>query len=178
MKKISLIGIICCVLPVVIVAILLSLGSQKGSPVVNSASASVIRNPAPDFNLQTIDGQQFSLAAHKGKPVIIFAMFGGCGQCIPVGQTLNQIYKDYVARGVSVIAVDILKGEPIRTLQQYRDFVKASFPLASYDEAVVRAYQLNTPEITYIIDKKGNIAFVNKKALSYEKYKEQLEKTL
>lgn len=137
-----------------------------------------VNEPAPDFNVQTIDGQQFSLAAHKGKPVIVFAMFGGCGECIPVGQTLTQIKKDYAPKGVEIVAVDILKGEPTSSLEQYRNTIQANFPLVSYDEAVVRAYKLTAPEITYVIDRNGNVAFVNQSALSYEQYKQQVEQVL
>lgn len=177
MKKTLLIGTICCILPIAVIGVFLLLGSQRGTSPVEPTAVNVGR-PAPDFSLKDIDGQQFSLAAHKGKPVIIFAMFGGCGECIPVGQTLAQIQKDYAAQGVSVVAVDILNGEPVSTLQQYRDFAKANFPLISYDAAVVQAYQLSAPEITYVIDRNGNIVFINRNALNYDQYKEQLEKIL
>ncbi len=133
---------------------------------------------APDFSVQTIDGKQFSLANHKGKPIILFAMFGGCGECIPVGQALNQIQKDYAAKGVSVVAIDILNGEPVSTLQQYRDYIKADFPLVSYDQSVVQAYNLTAPEITYIIDKNGNIADINQGALNYQQYKDELDEII
>lgn len=143
-----------------------------------SSTATALSKPAPDFDVKTIDGQQFSLAAHKGKPVIVFAMFGGCGDCIPVGQTLSQIQNDYAAKGVSVVAMDILKGEPVSVLEQYRSDIKASFKLVSYDENVVKAYKLTAPEITYVIDKNGNIANVNQSALNYEQYKQQVEQAL
>lgn len=177
MKKPLLIVTICCVLPIVIVGFILLNRNQKEPSAVNTTSLAV-GSPAPDFTLQTIDGQQFSLAAHKGKPVIIFAMFGGCGECIPVGQTLNQIQKDYAAKGVAVVAIDILNGEPLSTLQQYRDYVKAEFQFVSYDKAVVETYKLTAPEITYVINKNGNIAYINQSGLSYEQYKQQLEKAL
>jgi len=177
MKKYFTIAGICCALPVIVIALLAWRGNQQGLSTTN-LSAIEVGKPAPDFNVQTIDGQQFSLADHKGKPVIIFAMFGGCGECIPVGQILNQIQKDYAARGFTVVAVDILKGEPISTLEQYRDFVQAKFLFVSYNENVVQAYQLTAPEITYVIDKNGNIAYINQKGLSYEQYKQQIEKSL
>lgn len=141
-------------------------------------TAGGVGKPAPDFSVQTIDGQQFSLAAHKGKPVVIFAMFGGCGECIPVGQTLNQIQKDFATQGVTVIAIDILKGEPTSVLEQYRSDTKAAFPLVSYASNVVNNYKLTAPEITYVIDKNGDVAFVNQNALSYDQYKQQVEQAL
>lgn len=154
--------------------------SVKTSRINNSSSSSghQVGRPAPDFNVQTIDGQQFSLAAHKGKPVIMFAMFGGCGDCIPVGQTLNQVQKDFSTQGVTVVAIDILEGEPTSVLEQYRSDTKAAFPLVSYDANVVNTYKLTAPEITYVIDKNGNIAFVNQNALSYNQYKQQVEQAL
>lgn len=140
------------------------------------SGAAALNKPAPKFNLKTIDGQQFSLLAHRGKPVIVFAMFGGCGECIPVGQTLNQVQKDYAAKGLSVIAFDILKDEPTSVLEQYRSYIQASFQFASYDAGVAKAYKLTAPEITYVIDKNGNIAFINRKALSYKQYRQQVER--
>ncbi len=150
------------------------------TPAVSSASAAVLTvgKPAPDFNVQSIDGKPFSLAEHKGKTVIIFGMFGGCGECIPVGQTLNKIEQDYAAKGVSVVAIDILNGEPTSTLQQYGDYINADFPLVSYDASVVHAYNLTAPEITYVIDKNGNIAYINQSALSYQQYKAELDKII
>ena len=150
--------------------------STSNTP-TNSTVASLDK-PAPDFSVQTIDGQQFSLAAHKGKPVIMFAMFGGCGECIPVGQTLNQVQKDFSTQGVTIVAIDILKGEPTSVLEQYRSDAKTSFPLVSYDANVVNNYKLTAPEITYVIDKNGTVAFVNKNALSYDQYKQQVEQAL
>jgi len=174
---------------IIILAIVIAIGgvylalrksqsSSYSSNVTEVSNSLAVGKPAPDFSVQTIDGQQFSLADHKGKPVIIFAMFGGCGECIPVGQTLNQIQTDYASRGVTVVAVDILKGEPTNTLQQYRDYIQAKFPFVSYDENIVQAYRLTAPEITYVIDKNGSIAYINQRGLSYEEYKEQLEKSL
>lgn len=142
------------------------------------SGVAALNKPAPKFNLKTIDGEQFSLVAHRGKPVILFAMFGGCDECIPVGRTLNRIQKDFAAKGLTVIAFDILKGEPTSVLEQYRSYIQASFQFASYDANVAKAYKLTAPEITYVIDKNGNIAFINRKALDYKQYRQQVEKVL
>lgn len=150
---------------------------STSSQLTNGTTA-IVNKPAPDFTVQTIDGQQFSLAAHKGKPVIVFAMFGGCGECIPVGQTLNQVQKDFASQGVTVVAMDILKDEPTSVLEQYRSDAKTSFQLVSYNEKVVNAYKLTAPEITYVIDKNGNVAYVNQNALSYDQYRQQVEQAL
>ena len=174
-KKLVIIGLI---MLVAIGGIYLVLHKPKATSTPSYNSATALGRPAPDFSIQTIDGQQFSLAAHKGKPVIVFAMFGGCGECIPVGKTLNQVQKDFSSQGVTVIAIDILKGEPTSVLEQYRSDTKAVFPLVSYDANVVNTYKLTAPEITYIIDKNGVVANINQNALSYDQYKQQIERAL
>ncbi|MDE1925412.1 MAG: TlpA family protein disulfide reductase [Patescibacteria group bacterium] len=152
---------------------------QKYSTSNSSVAVSLaVGELAPSFTVQSIDGKSFSLAEHKGKPVIIFGMFGGCGECIPTGETLNKIQKDYAAKGVSVLAIDILNGEPLSTLEQYRDYIKADFPLVVYSDSVVRAYNLTAPEITYVIDANGNIADINLSALNYQQYKDELDKII
>ena len=152
--------------------------SATASNTLAKGGVATLNKPAPKFSLKTIDGQQFSLFAHRGKPVIIFAMFGGCGECIPVGQTLNRIQKDFASKGLVVIAVDIVKGEPISVLEQYRSYIQASFQFASYDAGIAKAYKLTAPEITYVIDKNGIVVFINKKGLSYKQYKQQVTKAL
>lgn len=148
------------------------------STLAEKSGVAALNKPAPKFNLKTIDGEQFSLVAHRGKPVILFAMFGGCGECIPVGRTLNRIQKDFATKGLAVIAFDILKGEPTRVLEQYRSYIQASFQFASYDAGVAKIYKLTAPGITYVIDKNGNVAFINRKALGYKQYRQQVEKAL
>lgn len=137
-----------------------------------------LNKPAPKFNLKTIDGQIFSLAAHRGKPVIIFAMFGGCGECVPVGRTLNRIQKEFAAKGLVIVAFDILKGEPTSVLEQYRSYIHAGFQFISYDAGLANAYKLTAPEITYVIDKNGIVVFINRKALSYKLYRQQVKRAL
>lgn len=166
---------------IVAIAVLVVVGivaSTNVTPSTQTSASLAIGKPAPDFTVQSIDGTQFSLAAHRGKPVIVFGMFGGCADCIPVGQTLNQIQKDFAAQGVSVVALDVLNGESTSTLQAYGDYIKADFPLVTYNGSVIKAYNLMAPEITYVIDKNGNIADINSQALTYEQYKEQINKIL
>ncbi len=176
-------------IPIIALVIMVALGGsylvlhkRQSTNTSSSPSTSTSVTPAgklaPDFTLKTLDGQQFSLAAHKGKPVILLGVFGGCGECIPIGKTLAQIQADFAAQGVSVIAVDILKGEPASVLEQYGKTIKANFPLADYNADVVNAYKLDAPEISYVIDKNGNIANMNRKTLSYEEFKKQVEKAL
>ena len=174
-RKLLVIGLI---VVVILGGIYFAVHKPQTTSRTNNLAAAAERRPASDFTVLTIDGQQFSLAAHKDKPVMLFAMFGGCGECIPVGQTLNQIQKDYAAQGLTVVAIDILKGEPTSVLEQYRNDSKVNFPLVSYDEAVVKSYGLTAPEITVIIDKNGNIAYKNQNALSLEQYKQQVERVL
>ncbi len=91
---------------------------------------------------------------------------------------INRIQKDFASKGLVVIAVDIVKGEPISVLEQYRSYIQASFQFASYDAGIAKAYKLTAPEITYVIDKNGIVVFINKKGLSYKQYKQQVTKAL
>ena len=178
-KRMSIVGVATLLLIVgVFIAAHLQQFSAAAVSTLAKSGVAVLNKPAPNFSLRTIDGGQFSLAAHRGKAVIVFAMFGGCGECIPVGQTLNRIQKDFAAKGLAVIAFDILKGEPVSVLEQYRSYIQANFKFVSYDAGLANAYKLTAPEITYVIDKNGNIAFINRKALSYKQYRQQVEKAL
>lgn len=67
----------------------------KPDPVAvdRGAEAAVARlvpgSVAPGFHLTAVDGRRYSSEALKGRPVILFAMFANCADCIPQGQAFD-----------------------------------------------------------------------------------------
>ena len=122
-----------------------------------------VGNLAPEFSLQDVDGNNFSLSDYKGKnPVVIyFYPKAGTPGCTKQACGIRDSFSKFKENEIVVLGISVDSKESIK------DFIKENelnFPLLS-DEAkeVSRAYGvLNNigldSRITFIIDKQGNIA--------------------
>lgn len=62
-------------------------------------------NTAPNITINTITGEQFSIASLKGKPVLITFWATDCPGCIKEIPHLKALHADYAAKGVRIIAI-------------------------------------------------------------------------
>jgi peroxiredoxin len=138
----------------------------------------VIGSSAPDFKLNTIDGDTFWLAAKKGKTVILFGMAGWCGTCIPEGRALTQIRKMYTHKGVEVIGVAFTKGDNENFLKEFREIGTVDIPMALDTDDVASKYQLTHLETTYIINKDGIVVYKDEEFTDFNTYKKELYKII
>lgn len=157
---------------------LISFGSQDNSEALSGTGTSLIGQQAPDFNLNTLDGNRFRLADLKGKTVILFGMAGWCATCIPEGRVLIKIRQEYSDKGVEIIGVAFTKGDNEDFLKEFREVGTVNIPLSLDTDNVASKYQLVRLETTYIINKKGIIVYKDEQYTGYEDYKRELDKII
>jgi cytochrome c biogenesis protein CcmG, thiol:disulfide interchange protein DsbE len=111
--------------------------------------------PAPDFTLSTLAGEEFSLSALRGQPVVLNFWATWCIPCqreLPALRTASQRYQGEVA----IIAVD--QGESAKTVQGYVDKLGLPFTIPlDADTDVGRRYNVYGLPTTYFIDRQGII---------------------
>lgn len=122
-----------------------------------------VGNSAPDFTLQDVYGNNFSLSDYKGKnPVVIyFYPKAGTPGCTKQACGIRDSFSKFKENEIVVLGISVDSKESIR------DFINdqnLNFPLLSDEnKEVSKSYGvLNNigldSRITFIIDKKGNIA--------------------
>lgn len=136
--------------------------------------------PAPDWTLETLDGQTFELADHKGDVVVMFFMASWCSSCILEARALDQLYKDYADQGLTVVAINV---EPEKNAESLAQFRQQSFdaPYAwTFDNEfkVTQLYGVKALDTTFVIDRAGNIAYNDAYPTPYETLKKEVEKWL
>ncbi len=111
---------------------------------------------APDFTLQTIDGQEITLSKLKGKVVLLDFWATWCGPCRESIPHLIQVYKAYREMGFEMIGISLDKGDT----EVVRNFAKSMdipYPIVVATEEVARDYRVTSIPTTFYIDKEGKV---------------------
>ena len=110
-----------CVIVAVLAVVLLAAAAQaKGFFKVG--------DPAPNFTLQTIDGQTISLAQYKGK-VVVLGLFHICEPCLIQGTELQKVHEAFKGRNVQVLGVNSAGNSKEKVLDFLKEFpLKVTYP--------------------------------------------------
>jgi peroxiredoxin len=129
----------------------------------------MIGQPAPLFELKSIDDRNYSLTQLKGKLVLIHFATTWCPFCNAEAPNLDSLYQSYKEKGVQVLIIDVKEGRDLvsKSLKRFN----FSFPvLLDEDGKVAASYapagvlpDLARDEVVLaanlIIDREGKIRF-------------------
>jgi peroxiredoxin len=137
------------------------LSAQNGQPMIGQT--------APSFKLSGLDGKTYSLEQFRGKYVVIHIATTWCPFCNAEAPYLEQLYKDYMQKGIQVFIIDVKESKELVTkLFQKFNF---TFPILLDEDGTISASyapegvlpDLPRDEVplasNLIIDKEGNINF-------------------
>jgi peroxiredoxin len=72
-----------------------------------------IGEPAPDFQLQTLDGNTYRSADHRGQWVVVSFMTTWCPFCNAAAPHFEKLTQEYGRRGVKAVIVDVSESPDI-----------------------------------------------------------------
>jgi peroxiredoxin len=126
--------------------------------------APVVGRRGPDFSLTSLDGEPVSLAALRGRPVVLNFFATWCVPCryeLPAFQAMAQRHAE---RGLAVLLVD-LQEDPA-DVGQFLESLNVELP-AAVDETghVTKAYRVRGLPSTFFVDREGVIRAVQLGAL-------------
>jgi peroxiredoxin len=114
-----------------------------------------IGNLAPDFTLQTIDGQSVTLSDFRGKMVMLVFWVMECKECIYELPHIQAIFDEKTSDSLVVITVNVANN--MTDVEEFVDTNKYTFPvLLDLDAEVCIDYRHGAPT-TFFINSKGII---------------------
>lgn len=121
----------------------------RGAPPLASGSA-------PNFSLTTFDGETYTLAELKGKPVVINFWASWCLPCRDEAPALQRAWETYRERGLIVLGVDYVDTEA--DAKKFIAQFKQTYPNgADLGTRISQAFRISGVPETYFIDREGKL---------------------
>jgi cytochrome c biogenesis protein CcmG, thiol:disulfide interchange protein DsbE len=138
----------------------------------------LIDRPAAAFALTSYAGEPMSLAAHRGKVVVVNFWASWCyPACYEEAPVLERNWRAYRERGVVVLGVDI-QDKPDAAKKFISDF-SLSFPNALDPSGKVSVdYGVYGVPETFFIDRRGRIRAKHVGAVTDETFRREVERLL
>ncbi len=113
-------------------------------------------HPAPEFTLQTLDGDALSLSDLQGKAVVLNFWATWCPPCRAEMPELQAAYEEYSPGGLVVLGVN--QGEDQAAVKAYLEELNLTFPVVLDTQfEASEIYQVNSLPTTFFIDRDGVI---------------------
>jgi peroxiredoxin len=117
-----------------------------------------IGNIAPDFTLQTTNGQSITLSKFRGKTVLLNFWVSSCAACVDEMPYFQAVFDEQTNEELAIVAINC--GESSQTVQSTVDSLRLTIPmLLDPDGKVCADYKRGAPT-TFIIDGNGIITAI------------------
>ena len=142
------------------IALLLALLCLCPTALAKEIIVPVVGGEAPDFEIQTIDGETFTLSKQRGKAVLINIWATWCGPCVSEMPDLDRLAQDYADQ---LVVIGVNCGETEKEIIDFVDQNGYGFLFAADPEYEVSGLLYPTDMIPYtiVVDPYGVISVLH-----------------
>lgn len=94
-----------------------------------SSDAELVGQPAPDFTLPTLNGDEISLSDFRGQPVLINFWASWCEPCRIEMPILINAYQRYSADGLVILGLNVTEEDTIEGASSFVDEFAVPYPI-------------------------------------------------
>jgi len=119
------------------------------------------RNPMPALRVNLLNGESWSLAAHRGQVVAINYWASWCGPCWQETPMLIKINREFSPQGFAIIGISVDERNSNETplgVRHFVDVLRVPYPIALIAPMSQVSYSMEGLPTTILIDREGRIA--------------------
>lgn len=139
-------------LEVIIIVLLLMLFSWYQ----NRGTLAAGGKQAPNFELQSLNGETYQLSEFKGKKVLVYFFAPWCSVCHMSADNLNDLRKARTDNELEILVVG-LSWQSKHELQQFADELELTMPVLMGTEKQMSDYQIKGFPTYFVIDEDGKV---------------------
>jgi thiol-disulfide isomerase/thioredoxin len=116
----------------------------------------LIGKPAPELEVNDLQGEPLALAAFKGKTVLLDFWATWCPPCRADGPALDKLYKKYGQQELIILGISVSEDRAI--VEKFLGEHPHAFPVVlTTENEMPRPYQIRVFPTYIVIDKEGNV---------------------
>jgi peroxiredoxin len=133
-----------------------------GAPLAPRPNVPQVGQPAPDFDLETLEGGRARLATYRGHPVLVNFWASWCKPCRDEMPKIALAYRTLHNAGFEVLAINLTDQERKKDIRRFTDEFQLPFPVALDTRGKVRRrYGLISLPTTVFVDSGGIVRAVH-----------------
>lgn len=145
----------------------------SGSDLDDLATSPQVGALAPNFRLQTLDGDEMLLSDLRGRPVFINFWATWCFFCISEMPAIQKLATEY---GDDAVILGVNVAEPVEDAQTFATNFEITYPLLlDSDREVTEAYQVRSMPTSVFVDASGVIQAFGFGAMFPDQIRENLD---
>ena len=143
----------------------------------HNAAFSSEKQSAPDFEIETIDGNSISLRDLRGKVVVISFSGISCSFCEPQMEEMVKVRQEFIDDDdVFFLSINMMTGDNDEAWRDFRSEIGADWDFSMDTDGLVGKFKITSMPVIVMIDADGAMAYTHQKSmLESEKFESNIK---
>lgn len=142
---------------VVLPLLLMACGASAPAKAPPSSPSSLLGQPAPSFKREAVNGSTVEVGTAGGKVTVVKFIATYCQPCMKTLPAIEKMHEEHP----EIAIVGVSEDEHESEAKQLASSMHLTFPVVHDQQQVLAArYRVRDLPVTYVLDGKGNIAWV------------------